>query len=185
MKTEYRLAEALKALLAEDNALDDISVTKLVQKCKVNRQTFYYHFHDIYDLLTLVYLNEKISNIERSQNVREMLKHIYDYYKKNKKFIKGTLSSAGRDLFSEFIYNNCYQILSKLLLEIDESNELSDYEKKDIVRFTSAGFSYQIVFYFANFRNPSLEGLYNIFLSLPEDFLKKATNNVLLKRKTK
>jgi AcrR family transcriptional regulator len=56
MKTEYRFAEALKEMMSEVS-LDSISVTSLCKKCKVNRQTFYYHFHDIYDLLALVFLN--------------------------------------------------------------------------------------------------------------------------------
>ena len=72
MKTEYRLAEALKNMMSEVS-LDSISVTTLTKKCKVNRQTFYYHFHDIYDLLTLIFLNEEIEDIETARNIKEML----------------------------------------------------------------------------------------------------------------
>ena len=39
MKTEHRLAEALKEMMS-GTPLDEISVTMLVRKCKVNRQTF-------------------------------------------------------------------------------------------------------------------------------------------------
>ena len=62
MKTEHRLAEALKSMMSQ-LPLEEISVAALARRCKVNRQTFYYHFHDIYDLLALVFLNEKISGI--------------------------------------------------------------------------------------------------------------------------
>ena len=62
MKTEHRLAEALKNMMSE-LPLEEISVAALTRRCKVNRQTFYYHFNDIYDLLALVFLNEKISTI--------------------------------------------------------------------------------------------------------------------------
>ncbi len=58
MKTEHRLAETLKSLMSEV-PLDSISVTMLSERCHINRQTFYYHFHDIYDLLTLVFLDER------------------------------------------------------------------------------------------------------------------------------
>ena len=50
MKTEHRFAEALKSMMSE-LPLEEISVAALTRRCKVNRQTFYYHFHDIYDLL--------------------------------------------------------------------------------------------------------------------------------------
>ena len=86
-------------------SLDEISVTTLVKKCHVNRQTFYYHFHDIYDLLTLVFLDEKIPNIEQAKSIKQMLSYMYDYYRSNKSFIDATINSACHDLFEEFIYN--------------------------------------------------------------------------------
>ena len=79
MKTEYRLAEALKNMMSEV-PLDSISVTSLSKKCHVNRQTFYYHFHDIYDLLALVFLNEKIPHIDECRDSVEMVTAIYNYY---------------------------------------------------------------------------------------------------------
>lgn len=182
MKTEYRLAQALKTMMSEENSLDNISVTDLVKKCKVNRQTFYYHFHDIYDLLTLVFLNERIANIEDSKNAGEMLGHIFAYFKKNKSFVKETLRSAGKDLFHEFINNNCYQTLMSLIDEIDKARELTDFERKAIARFNAAGFSFQIIFYLDNFRTPSEEGLRKFFLAIPDDFLQKSIKNVISKR---
>ena len=81
MKTEYRLAEALKNMMSEV-PLDSISVTTLTKKCKVNRQTFYYHFHDIYDLLTLIFLNESIPELDDTENVNDALVCIWKYYLK-------------------------------------------------------------------------------------------------------
>ena len=48
--TKLALANALKKLL-QKKFLDDITVKELVEECEVNRQTFYYHFQDIYDLV--------------------------------------------------------------------------------------------------------------------------------------
>ena len=48
--TKLALANALKAQL-QKKFLDDITVKELVEACEINRQTFYYHFQDIYDLL--------------------------------------------------------------------------------------------------------------------------------------
>ena len=68
--------------------LEEISVTKLTNKCHVNRQTFYYHFHDIYDLLNLLFLDEKIEGIEQAKNAREMLACIFNYYEDNSDFVE-------------------------------------------------------------------------------------------------
>lgn len=48
--TEQALAESLKRLMAKQK-LDDLSVKELIADCGVNRKTFYYHFHGIYELL--------------------------------------------------------------------------------------------------------------------------------------
>ena len=43
--TEKALAASLKKLL-EKKTLDKITVKDITDDCGVNRQTFYYHFHD-------------------------------------------------------------------------------------------------------------------------------------------
>lgn len=52
--TKRALAESFKKLLSK-RALDKITVKDIVEDCGVNRQTFYYHFHDIYDLMEWVF----------------------------------------------------------------------------------------------------------------------------------
>lgn len=49
LTTKRALAESLKKLLSKKN-LDKITVKDIITDCGVNRQTFYYHFHDIYAL---------------------------------------------------------------------------------------------------------------------------------------
>lgn len=185
MKTEYRLAQTLKTMMSEEMSLDNISVMELSKKCKVNRQTFYYHFHDIYDLLTLVYLNEKIIDIELSKNPKDMLKKIFEYFKNNRNFVKETLDSAGKELFLEFINNNCYQTFIALLNKVDNKSVLTDSEKKSIARYNAAGFAFQIIFYLDNFKSPTQEGLFQNFNAISDDFLQKAIENVVQKRSAK
>ena len=55
--TKRALAASLEKLLAK-KPLDKITVIDIVEDCEVNRQTFYYHFRDIYDLLEWTLLNE-------------------------------------------------------------------------------------------------------------------------------
>ena len=163
MKTEYRLAEALKNMMAEV-PLDSISVTTLAKKCRVNRQTFYYHFHDIYDLLTLVFLNEEIPNAENAKTVKELLAAIYSYYSKNKAFIDATLNSAGKELVEEFIHNVCYKAFLKFIGAIPDSKKLHPNDRKSIARFYAEAYSHTIIYYLSNYKTKSLEGLLNCFI---------------------
>lgn len=55
--TQDRLAETLKALILE-KSLDSITVRELVARAKINRKTFYYHFHSIADLIEWMYGTE-------------------------------------------------------------------------------------------------------------------------------
>ena len=158
MKTEYRFAEALKELMSEQS-LDEISVTKLSKKCKVNRQTFYYHFHDIYDLLTLVFLEEKIAKIQDADSLEKMVRIIFAYYIANKKFIDATINSACKDLFQEFLFNNCNTAISKMINSDPDSKKLHANDRKAIARFYALGYAHSIAYYLSTYKNKTIEGL--------------------------
>lgn len=181
MKTEHRLAEILKEMMA-DTPLDEISVTMLVKKCKVNRQTFYYHFHDIYDLLTLVFLDEHIPDIENANDIKKMIKSIFTYYQKNHGFIDAALNSAGKDLFEEFIYNATYKTILKIVNEQHDSKKLHANDRKAIARFYSQAYSHTIVYYLSTYKNKTLDGLMGCFAFESDDAFANAVNKMLLVR---
>ena len=178
MKTEHKLAEALKEMMAE-MPVDEISVTTLAKKCHVNRQTFYYHFHDIYDLLTLVFLDEKIDGIENDSDVKSMIRCIFSYYQKNAKFIDATNDSAAKDLFEEFIYNATYRTILKIVNEQYDSKKLHHNDRKAIARFYSQAYSRSIVYYLSNYKNKTIDGLLACFAFESEDNFEKAVARML------
>jgi len=182
MKTEHRLAEALKELMCEV-PLDEISVTTLTKKCHLNRQSFYYHFHDIYDLLTLVFLDEKIPELNDVTNLNGMIKTIYGYYEKNKSFIDATIYSAGKDLFQEFIYNKTYTTILRFVNENYLSKTLHINDRKAIARFYSLGFSYSIVYYISTYKTKSLEGLLSSLAFMSDENIGKSMQNMAEIRK--
>ena len=53
--------------LLEDKPLDKITVREIVEECGVSRNTFYYHFHDIYELIEEMFNNE-VDRIMRDAN---------------------------------------------------------------------------------------------------------------------
>ena len=181
MKTEYRLAEALKDMMAEV-PLDSISVTTLAKKCHVNRQTFYYHFHDIYDLLTLVFLNEEIDGASNAKDIHELMICIFKYFTKNKNFIDATLNSAGRDLFKEFIHNVCYKKFLQLVNAVQDSKKLHINDRKAVARFYALAYSNSVVYYLSTYKNRTLEGLLNCFVFEPDDTFEESVRRLLTVR---
>lgn len=178
MKTEFRLANTLKELMSENYPLNDISVNLLTKRCKVSRPTFYYHFHDIYDLVTLIFLNETIQEIKKAKTLPKLIECIYDYYAANENFVNVILASSAKDLFQEFIANNCYQAFNKMLLTLDEDKHLTLTERKHIARFYSTAFASSITFYFETAREKSISGLEKMIGFVDELFLERSIKNV-------
>ena len=162
MKTEHALGLALKDMMAKQ-PLETISVLELSKKCGVSRKTFYYHYHDIYDLLTQVFLEEKIPGVNNATNFQTLIELVFDYYKNNQAFIDATLQSAGEDLFHEFIYNIFYTTALREIKKIDSDNILHPNTKKSIARFYAYGYGNSTVYYLSNYKNKSLMGLMNSF----------------------
>lgn len=178
MKTEFRLAEALKLMMSEV-PLDSISVTTLSKKCHINRQTFYYHFHDIYDLLTLVFLNEEIPGLSDTKNLKGVVTRIFEYYEKNRGFVDATITSAGKELFQEFIYNACYTSILRFVNAQLDAKKLHANDRKAVARFYALAYSNSIVYYLSTYKNKSLDGLMNCFAFVNEKVLDKAIDQLL------
>ena len=67
--TKESFALALKKMMTV-KPMEKITVKDLVEICGVNRQTFYYHFDDIYDLLEYDVLYQKDEKVLHIENAR-------------------------------------------------------------------------------------------------------------------
>ena len=162
MKTEYALAQTLKDMMSHQ-PIDSISVLELSKKCGISRKTFYYHYHDIYDLLTQVFLEEKIPGANLAEDYKTLIECVFNYYKSNEDFINATVNSAGKELFFEFIYNAFYTAGLRFIAKIDVDKILTPATKKSISRFYAYGYGNSTVYYLSNYRHKTLQGLLNSF----------------------
>ena len=94
--TKLALANALKAQL-QKKFLDDITVKELVEACEINRQTFYYHFQDIYDLLRWLLEHETGEVLGGAEDWQAALLDAFRYIRDNHMVIYHIYRSAGRD----------------------------------------------------------------------------------------
>ena len=81
--TERAIVDAFVSLLNE-HPLDKITVKNIIDKCGVNRSTFYYYFEDIYDLINKIFEFEtgkivnKHSEYESwADGIKEAIYHVY------------------------------------------------------------------------------------------------------------
>lgn len=118
MTTEARLKYALKEMMLT-KSLNEVNVTTLCEKCGCHRQTFYYHFQDIYDLLAAIFLNEKIPGLNDTDEIKDALVALISYAKENYDFLRSSYNSAAHDLVENFFYS---KVMSKAFAILVNNN---------------------------------------------------------------
>ena len=140
--TKRALAASLKKLLKE-RPLDNITVKDIVEDCEVNRQTFYYHFQDIYDLLLWVFTTEAeavIADNKHAGTWREGFLNTFRYVKENRGMILHIFRSNGREHLDRYLYSMVQQFLADVLEENDKGLNVSDGDKAFIADFFKYAF---------------------------------------------
>lgn len=140
--TKTACGNALKELM-EHMPLNKIKVHHITDTCKLNRQTFYYHFQDIFDLLGWIYKNEVIESLEsyRSYDTwEEGFLKIFRYIKENRTFCMNTFHSLGRDHLERFLYTVTNELLMGVTTEISAQTNVSEEDKKFIANYYTLAF---------------------------------------------
>ena len=117
MRKEEIIKNALKTFMVK-KPLSNITVLSLCEYCKIPRQTFYYHFSDIYDVLSSIYLSESIPGMDEAEEWNQIVKIMCDYISKNKSILYKALTSGADNVVLSFFYDSIYlrgyEINSKL-----------------------------------------------------------------------
>ena len=120
--TKQQLASALKVLMAE-RPMDKITISDLTAICKIRRQSFYYHFEDIYDLLRWMFQNEAISLQQHEGALlwQEGLLQLLRYLEENRAVCLCALKSMGRDHIKRFFEADIYSIIHHTIEQLGEN----------------------------------------------------------------
>lgn len=104
MITEAKFKKALREMMLS-SPLRDITVRTLCEYCGSHRQTFYYHYQDIYDLLNSVFLGEQVPGFSEAAEPDANLKAIQAYAKDNFAFLRAAYNSAASELPDDFFFS--------------------------------------------------------------------------------
>lgn len=126
--TKRALAQAIKELMNE-KPLAKISIADIVDRCQMNRQSFYYHFRDKYDLVNWIFYTELITELQNSPNKDEYeeLKNICRYLYDNRAFYINALKFTGQNSFYEYFGEVIYQLLKAAFTESFGNSDQSDF----------------------------------------------------------
>ncbi|MGN0290378.1 MAG: TetR/AcrR family transcriptional regulator [Lachnospiraceae bacterium] len=140
--TKWVLAESLRKLLTE-KSFDKITVVDIVKDSGINRQTFYYHFKDIYDLVEWIFEEENMKELKEKVGYRTWEQgywQILNYIKENKQFVKSIYYSSGREILTRFMYDAAYSFLLNSINEQAGVFEVRKEDKEFIANFYKHGF---------------------------------------------
>lgn len=110
--TKNALIEAFVRLL-EDRPLDQITVRDVVTECGVSRNTFYYHFGDIYALLEAL-LRQKMGQLlaerREGESGEEGLKRLFGYVARHQRIASHIYSSINPAVLEHYLFQTTREL---------------------------------------------------------------------------
>lgn len=130
--TKEALGNALKKMLSI-KPIDKITVKDLVEECGVNRQTFYYHFDDVYDLLEWVFeedANKVLPDEIFYDEWREHVVMFFRYLQNNRSFVLNIYNSQNRSYLLRYFKRRLHYCIHGFAVIVAEGKnvEWSDLE---------------------------------------------------------
>ena len=146
--TQSLIIDTFNSML-ERMPFDKITVTSLIKECKIGRNTFYYHYDDIYALLDeslTRWLNSYLES-EADESWKDVAKSILHSCKDNKRKIYHVYNSLSRDQICFYVFERISQTIA-LYIEEYAAMFSGDIERAKLV---SEMITYTICGYFMRF----------------------------------
>lgn len=135
--TKKAIVETFLELLKE-HSLDKITVKDIVEKCGINRNTFYYYYRDIYDLIDDVFDIETKKVLEDEKQYEswyEELLRVVLFVVENRPAILHIYDSKSRDVLEKYLFAICDKLIRNYVEQQVQGMEVSDKEKEFVITF--------------------------------------------------
>ena len=151
-ETKLKMAEALKKLV-NYKAFSKITVGDIVTECGLNRNSFYYHFENMFDLLYWTY-DQEIQNIVTSfqkanADYTQSFEFILSYIDQNINLCQAAYESLGENDLENMIERDLKLFLTVSVAHVTEELkvEISEDYKNFLIFNFSPMVRFQIVWY--------------------------------------
>lgn len=136
-RTEMAIIDCFWELL-EEKPYNKITVKNIIERCHVNRNTFYYHFQDIPELLERV-IKQEADNIIKSHNefnsIGDCMTPIIQNSLSRKKAILNIYHSLHRDIFLNSLDRMTLYFVDKYVSILTEDLPIYPHDKELLIRF--------------------------------------------------
>lgn len=104
--------------LLEEKSFNLITITEIADKCEINRNTFYYHYEDIYTLVKEI-LADEIKKVDQefdsSSSWEKSLITASSFFLDNKKAAQNLFKSIDKKDTDAYLYKICESVMSKYI----------------------------------------------------------------------
>ena len=117
LATRKEFAAALKKLMAV-KPINKITVRELVAECGMNRNSFYYHFEDIYALFKWMIEAEAVEVVRQydlMMDYHEVVNFVLDYVENNQYLLANAYNAIGQAGLKRFLYLDFISCLGNLI----------------------------------------------------------------------
>ena len=135
--TQEAMIDVLMELLKE-KSFDKITVKEIIEGAEINRNTFYYHFEDIHDLLESAFERESVKFREESRaesNFGEEYLRTVEFLMDHREAIVHLYRSKSRRIIISYVESAVSSFIGRFVEEECEGMRLSAKGKKYITYF--------------------------------------------------
>lgn len=121
LMTKKALAESLKKAMTK-KPFQKITVSELIKDCNMNRNTFYYHFEDIYDLLRWLLKQETVEVMKHFDylvDYKEALSFMLKYIDQNNYMINGIRDIYITGEFKRYFFADFMDIIRPVIKQAE------------------------------------------------------------------
>lgn len=139
-KTRLALAESLRNQIKK-KPLDKINISDIVADCNLNRQTFYYHFQDVYALIEWMYRYDGTEIFRKTSGTDDVFataREMLAYVDRHREELCAVTESKAKIYFFNFLnecIGNCFNLIFD---EIAKDYKVSDKYRKFLQSFCTS-----------------------------------------------
>ncbi len=132
--TEKAIKETFMALL-DERPLNEITIKDIVETCGISRNSFYYHFSDLPELIEVIVKEEAESIIQKHPSISSMTEcfnAVVEFASHRKRAIMHIYRSVNRDVFENHLMN-LSEYFVRLYIHTALAQEAVPDESKDAI----------------------------------------------------
>lgn len=131
-----------------EKTLKQITIKEIVEECNINRNTFYYHYADIYELLSEIFQNElgiAIDEYNNSLSWEEGFLFATKFALENRKAIYHVYYSLQREELENYIFNVAGNVMTEYINDKNIEIGASEKDKNLIISFYQSALTTMVI----------------------------------------